>query len=777
MLQTNIATCLKNIFRTPFYSLVTISGLSLAMSGAILLMLWIFDAISVDKFHNKNIYKLYNATVTNGYKDVNDFTPVNLGPLLATNISDINLMSRTSNNASSLKYNQKILQSTGLNVDSSFLDIFNFPLVSGNSRYVLTDKNAIVITETLSKKLIGGTDNVGKTIIVEGIPYTIQGILKDLPANTQFNFEYLLPLNIVAESKTDFSRNDIETYLLLNPESNRGIAQQKITDFVLRNGDNNKKAYPFLHPFSRVWLHGQFINGKESGGLIDIVYLLSGVSFMLLLIGSINFINLSTARSEKRAKEVGVRKVMGARRYSLIIKFLGESIILVAIAGFFSLIIAQLTLPYFNLMMEKQLKIDYGSVYFYLVGVLFIVIVGVIAGIYPAFFLSSFKPITAIKSNLGKVRGALITPRKVLVVVQFIISAVMLNYSFAIIKQTSFMKKKNLGYDIKRLAYYEMTPELKSNYEVVKQELLSSGLVNAVNKTSGLISGYGSTAKELTFNGEKVNADVEMLTANTDFVKLNGLTLIEGRDIDLGKFSLDTLSCVINETAAKVLNTKDDIIGLTIKEDKKQLKIVGVIKDYVNAFPGHSNRPLLLIGNPQGNYLNIAMRSEKVSSADIEKINMIVKKHNSSYLTEFKKIETDYNQRFRGANTSINLSIIFTCAIIFISCLGLLGLCTFLVESRKREIAIRKVIGAGVFVILKMLLWDFLKLIVLAIVIGTPISLFVMNSAIQNFSYRINITWYMPLIIGLVIIALSTLTIVMQSLKAASANPVKPLRI
>ncbi len=438
---------------------------------------------------------------------------------------------------------------------------------------------------------------MNKTILVDTDNYIIDGILRDLPNNTQFDFEFLLPFkkeNTTNPQNESWNNDEVTTYVQLLPLARQKVVDKKISDVITRYSNNAKHAQVFLYPFSKTWLYGQFENGKSAGGLIDVVYVLSLVAFILLFIGCVNFMNLSTARSERRAKEVGVRKVAGADRKSLIIQFISESVLLAFIAGIVALIIAQLALPSFNNLTEKHLVIEYQSFYFWIAALCFILFTGILAGIYPAFYLSSFKVARVLK-NFTKNSHTMLTPRKIIVVVQFAVSIVMINYSYTILKQTNYVKNRPPGFLKDDLVFQPMTNDLQKNFDFVKQELINTGKVIAMNKTNTLITSGGTETTNLQWNGNTMNSNFELMTSNADFIKTNGVKLIAGRDIDVISFPGDTASCLINETALKVLRIKNAISQI-VKENGTDCTIVGVIKDFINASPFQVINPLILRG-------------------------------------------------------------------------------------------------------------------------------------------------------------------------------------
>ena len=778
MIKNYLKTAWRNLWKNKAYSFITISGLSLAMGGAILLLLWIQNAVSTDKFHTKGdfLYKVYQKATTNGYVDCWDVTPAPLGPILLKDYQEIMQMTRVIGSNKLLSKSDKKIMANGNIVDPSFLRMFSFPLVKGNIQNVLNDNHSIVITEKLAGKLFSGGDAINRSILVDTNMYTITGILKDLPGNTQFDFEFLLPWrneDKVRIEDQSWTIDQAATYVELKPLTRKEFLDKKITDVLSSYSKNDIHARIFLYPFSKTWLYGQFNNGKPAGGLIDIVHIFFLVAFILLLIGCINFMNLSTARSESRAKEIGVRKVAGARRSDLIIQFIAESILISFIAGIIALLLAQLALPSFNTLTEKHLSISYISIYFWLAALGFIFFTGILAGCYPALYLSSIKTTNALK-RLTKNNFAMFMPRKILVVLQLVFSIVMINYSCVIIRQTRYMKNRDTGFLKNDLIFHQLTSDLQKNFLLVKKEILNNSKIIAVNKTNTLITSGSMETNDLQWNGNKVNPNFQLITSNADFVVTNGLVLDAGRDLDLNVFPTDTSSCLINETALRMVGNKSGI-GQVFTENGTDCTVVGVLKDFVNDYPGHEVRPLLVRASNNANFMNIRLH-RKTSISDLGYIKRVIKKYNPSFITEIQYAADDYDKKFKGAEVSLTLAVGFTILAIFISCSGLFGLATFMVTSRTKEIGIRKVLGASIFSIIYLLNRDFVKLIFIAVLIGCPIAWLIMQSSIQNFSYRISSSWLILVQTSVLSIFIVLLTVTLQTQRAARANFIKSLK-
>jgi putative ABC transport system permease protein len=778
MLKNYFKIAWRNLWKNKLYSFITISGLSLAMAGAILLLLWIQNAVSVDKFHLKadNLYRIYSSASVNGYIETWDATPVPLAAALKSDCQEINQITRVAGTGKLLRNGERKVMAKGNMVDAAFLNMFNFPLIKGDAPTALSNAHSIIITEKFAKKIFSDEDPMNKTVFANADVYTVSGVLKDLPNNTQFDFDFLLPWKNDennATANSSWNNSDVITYAELAPLADKEAVNKKVSDVISKYSKNEKKTKVFLFPLAKVWLYGNFINGKSSGGGIDIVYILGVIAFILLFIGCINFMNLSTARSEHRAKEVGVRKVTGAGRKSLIIQFIAESVLFAFIAGIIALMLAELGLPFFNTLTEKHLIIEYKSFYFWMAATGFVLFTGILAGSYPAFYLSSFRAVNIFR-NTFKRGNSMLAPRKILVVLQFVVSIVMINYCYTIIRQTTYVKNRATGFVMDDLAFHPMTDDLQHNFEIVKQELLSNGEAIAVNKSNGVIANMSRETSRMQWNGNEMASGFKVMTVNSDFIKTNGLKLIAGRDIDITSFPGDTASCVINETGLKMMGGINPI-GQQLKENGVTYTVVGTVKDFINDYPGQENSPLVVKGSNGGGFINIRLKSGNTAS-DIKAVNSILKKYNTNYLTEVQFAGEEYAHQFKGAEVTISMSVVFTIIAIFISCLGLFGLGAFTVESKKKEIGIRKVVGASTGRIVYLLTSNFIKLVMIAILIASPIAWLLMKSLLQNFYYRIDIGWWILMATGLLSIFIALFTVSINAVKAAVSNPVKSLR-
>jgi len=779
MIRNYLKVAFRNLWKNKVLSFINISGLALGMAGAVLLLLNIQYDLSVDQFHEKKnlIYKAYNKGVVDGRLQCWDVTAAPLAPALKQDYPEIKQVARISGTEKLLSYGEKKLKAEGNYTDPSFLDMFSFPLVRGNVQTALKDIHSIVITEKLSKKIFGDEDPMNKVIVADNKNrFMVTGVVKDLPANTQFKFEYLIPwefLHAEGIENAYWNNEYAGTFVELHSNADINSVNNKISDVALSHSNKGRDIRVFLHPLSKLHIYGRFENGKAVGG--DNIRFLGILAIVVLLIACINFMNLSTARSEKRAKEVGVRKVVGAAKRSLIFQFIGESVLLSLIAGVIALSLVEMSLPVFSALAKAPLAIPYQSPFFWLAGVCLVLFTGILAGSYPAFYLSSFKPVKVLKGVL-KNGNALVTPRKILVVLQFVFSIFLINFTIIFQKQIAYGQSRDTGFVKENLIFHPLTDDLRKNYKLVKDELLNGGTAISVSGSNTPITGGGTRIGGLNWEGMDLNANVnfELFTTQGGFVKTNGLKLISGRDIDVESYPTDTASCMINEAALKVLGFKNPI-GQTIKDVDVNLKVVGVIKDFLIGGPGQPMSPVLIMGTNSASFISIRLNST-ASLRNVKDAEGILKKYNRNYLTEVQFADDEYAAKFKQAKNVAVLINSFALIAIFISCMGLFGLATYMAENRTKEIGIRKVLGASVAGITSLLAKDFIKLVIIAIVIASPLAWLFINFFLQQFAYRTTISSWIFLAAGASALLIALFTISFQSIKAAVANPVMSLR-
>ncbi len=787
MLKNFLTIAWRNLFRNKGFSFINVSGLAIGMASAILILLWIQNEMSFDRFHEKinRIYTVNNRDKFNGELWAWGNTPKILGPTLKLDYrNDVADVVRSSETTFLLSVGEKHLNAKGNFTDSGFLNVFSFPLLQGNNSKALSEVNDIVITKKLANKLFGTDNAIGKIIKIDSSDnFKVTGVLKDLPNNTSFDFEYLLPWSYMKKLGQDdpyWGNNSVKTFVLLKPGVSKSAFDAKIKNVTIDHTKNSDKSTTqlFIYPLRDRWLYGKSENGKYVGGRIEMVKLFAIIAVFILLIACINFMNLSTARSEKRAKEVGIRKVVGAQKSSLVAQFIGESILLSFIAGVFAVIFVQLCLPSFNTLVGKELSISYGNPLFWLFFISFIVFTGFIAGSYPAFYLSSYQPVKVLKGTF-KASHTLVTPRKVLVVLQFTFAIALIICTIIVEHQIQYAQNRDTGYNRDQLVYTSMQGDINKHFDAIKDELLSTGAAIAVTKSMSPITQHYSDSWGMSWAGSTEadgKIDFVMMGSDADFVKTMGTTLLKGRDIDIKNYPADSTAMLLNETAVKIMRLKTPI-GTIINSQDKKWYVVGVLKDFIYESPYDKVQQLVVMGPASWfNVMHFKLNPQKSTAEALQLAEHVFKKYNPQYPFDYKFADEAYALKFQEEKRTGTLAALFAGLTIFISCLGLFGLATYMAENRIKEIGVRKVLGASVTNITTLLSKDFLTLVIISFVIASPIAWWAMSKWLSSYNYRINIEWWVFAGAGLLSVIIALVTVSYQSIKAAIANPVKSLR-
>jgi putative ABC transport system permease protein len=785
MIKNYLKIALRQLLKNKSFSIINISGLAIGMAAVIMLLLWIQNEVSFDRFHAKGdrIYELWNRAKWDDKLECWPVTPKIAAKSLRTHYPEIEKVIRVDwPNNRLLITKDKRLFSHGNAVDPEFLSTFSFPLIKGDINTVLSQPHSMLITPKLAEKLFGNEDPLGKIITLEDKKQlTVTGIIANPTNNTRFDFEYLLPWKFTEldeGEENNWNNNSTRTFVLLKENTDFNTIQNKIKTLRKDYSGVNDVYEMFLYPSYKWHLYGSFTNGVEDGaGKIQMVILLSIIAGFILLIACINFMNLSTARSEKRAKEVGIRKTIGAYKSALVAQFLSETILLSAFGFVIALLLVKLCLPAFNKLSQKELFIDFTNPYFWIFSISFILLTGLLAGIYPAFYLSSFNPVKVLKGTF-KSSGKAVTPRKILVVFQFVFAIILIVATIIVNQQINHVVRRETGYNNKNIIFHFLTSDLTKNYEILKQELLAQNLVQSVTKTNAPITERWSDSWGFEWEGKDPNdrTDFDRYIVDDAIVKTAGLKLLQGRDFDLKKFPTDSNAIIINESTLKITGFKDPI-GKIIIDGEEPFHVIGLIKDFVINSPYEPTTPMMMLGAKNGWFNVVHLRlNESTAAQDIKKIEQLFKKYNPEFPFNFKYADEQYAKKFDDMQSVATLASIFAVLAIFISCLGLFGLAAYMAENKVKEIGVRKVLGASVLNITTMLSANFLKLVGIAFLIATPLAWYFMQKWLSDYQYRINIEWWVFLLAGGIAFIISLLTVSYQSLKAALSNPVKNLR-
>jgi putative ABC transport system permease protein len=793
MFKNYFKTAFRNLIKNKGFSFINITGLAIGMAAATLIFLWIQNEMSLDTQYPKSdrLYLMYNRDKFNGQTYAWSSTPMIMGPTLKQNYPEVEDAVRVNSHSANYLFTvgEKKFIEHGFNVDRGFLKMFGFPMLYGNPAKALDGIFNIVLTEKLAKTLFGNKNAMGKTIQIDSTDiFTVSGVMKNLPNNTSFQFDYLLPFAYLHKLKQDddaWDNNQLSTYILLKQNASQAAFDVKVKNITIDHTKNSglpSTTQVFSYPVSKTYLYGKSDNGQLVAGRIETVGLFGVIAAFILLIACINFMNLSTARSEKRAKEVGIRKVVGARKLSLIAQFIGESILLALLSGILAILIVQFTLPFYNRLVDKQLYLDWRNIYFWLELFAFIIFTGVIAGSYPAFFLSSFRPVKVLKGTFRTAHAA-INPRKVLVVLQFTFAIILIISTIIIVNQIKYAQEREAGYNKDNIIYTFIQGDVNKNYNIIKQSLLDNGAAVGVTKSMSPVTQSWSDGWGFSWQGsteEDKKLDFIKFSTDGDFMKVFGTKLAEGRDIDLKNYPGDSTAIMLNETAVKRMHLKEPVIGQFVNNDggRNKMQIVGVVKDFILGSPYEPVSPLMINGPGTGwfSIVHIKLNPAKPVSSDLQLAAQVFKQYNPQYPFNYTFVDEEYAKKFEDTQRTATLAALFAGLTIIISCLGLFGLAAYMAENRIKEIGVRKVLGASVMNITTLLSKEFLQLVIISFVIASPIAWYAMHQWLLDYTYRVNIDWWVFAGAGIIAVLISLITVSFQAIKAAVANPVKNLR-
>lgn len=772
--------------RNKSFSVITILGLGLGIACTMFIYLWIQDERSYDNFHEKSD-RLYKVIVSD--KDKNgailqsyDNTPGLLADALKKQIPEIDKASIVLWEGDFLfTVGDKIGKEKGRYVGQDFFEMFSFPLVKGNPATVLASPDNIVISEKLAANYFGKENPVGKVIrIGDKRDYVVAGVAANVPENSTLRFEFILPIQHGLEDNhwmvDGWNHFGPGTYVLLHKEASIEQANVKLKNFLSKQDKVLDDKLLSLQLFKNSYLYSRFTNGVADGGRIDNIRLFSIIALFILLIACVNFMNLATARSVKRAKEVGVRKVIGAGKGLLFRQFLLEALVTTTLAVVVAIGIVLLLLPSFNHFAQKKFSLHVNDLSLPVILFCVTVFTAFLAGSYPALFLSSLKPISVLKGTL-KFKAGDTAFRKGLVIFQFTLSVILIVCTIAVYKQMNYVRSKNLGLDRSNLIYTSVQGDLVKNYELFKRDAVASGSIESISFCGTEPTNVGWWSPGMQWEGKDPNdktlfAQVEV---GYDFLKTLKIDLIEGRDFS-PSFVTDSSNFIVNETAVKYMKLKNPL-GTTFSHGDIKGKIIGIVKDFHIRSLHDAIAPVFInfTPAPEEGVAIIRTLPGKTKQA-IAALEASYKKYNPKFSFEYVFVDDELNRAYRNEMLIGQLSKIGAFIAIFISCMGLLGLSIFMSEQRKKEIGIRKVVGASVSEIVMLLSKDFLLLVIIAIVIATPVAMWAIYKWLEDFAYRITIGWWLFAAAGLLAVLIALFTISFQAIKAAVANPVKSLR-
>jgi len=788
MIKNFFLVTIRNMFRNKAFSIINILGLSLGMVCSLLIFLWVHDEQSMDTFNtNKNIYGVYERMFSGGKVDAGYYSPGLLAPELKRVMPQIKYAAGFWLMEPSLfETGEKRQKMNGAYAGADFFNIFSYKLLRGKAATALSGPESITLSRKMAEDFFGSPGAaIGKTIrFNHSKDFMVTAVFENVPANSSNKFDYLVNWKYLMNTATWLNQwiyGVPKTFITLQPGANPQIVETRIKNFITpylagREGEGFRLELGLQH-FDKMYLYSNFSNGKPDGGRIEYVTLFSIIAIFILLIACINFMNLATARSVKRAKEVGIRKTVGAPRTGLIVQFIGEAMLLTFLGVVVALVVVINILPWFNILTGKQIALPVSSIYFWLSVSALLLVTGIVAGSYPAFFLSSLNPLKVLKGTLKFSTNALLF-RKGLVIFQFVLSIVLITGTIVVSKQVNYIQTKNLGFDKENLVYIPLEDSLQTNYSVFKQELSQMGGIKSITRSTSLLTQTDARVHDLDWEGKDPSTRImsKFITVGYDYFKTMGLTLLQGRDFS-PNFPDDTISYIINEKALEMIGYKSPI-GQPLTFFGHKGKIIGVVKDFNFKSLHDPIEPLIFQFREAVNWGgSVIIRTEPgktaVALANMEKV---YKKLNPEYPFTYQFSDEEYRQLYNNEQTVSKLADGFSFLAIFISCLGLLGLTMFTAEQRKKEIGVRKVIGATVSDIVIMLSKDIIKLVIISALLAIPVAWLAMNNWLQAYAYRITISWWIFIVATLLAVLISLATISFQAIKSALANPVKSLK-
>ena len=785
MLRNYILVTVRNLLKTRIYSFINISGLAIGIACSILILLWVNDEMSYDKFYPKH-KRLYQLMINAHYNDkINSWMSVPLPSHEAMKTAHHQIANSAVADWGAerlIVYNDKKLIKKSYWVSKEFLTMFEFNYLQGDPEIAFDDPKSIVITRSLQDELFDGQDPMGQVVRVnDKSDLTVTGVIEDVPANSTFQFEYLIPWkerentdSWVLDNKDNWGNNSFQVFLELTDSQYMQEVDASIIDMLkIKDPDDTFIREFFLYPMER-WRLYDFEDGEEAGGRIEYVQLFSVIGIAILLIACINFMNLATARSEKRAKEVGIRKSIGSRRIEIIAQFLSESLIISLISYILAIFLVLIILPSFNLAVDKELAIDFTGSLFWTFSLILILSTGLIAGSYPAFYLSSFSPAKTLKGTTAVGKKAN-TPRKVLVVFQFGIAIVLIVGTFAIYQQINMVQNRELGYDQENLITVDFNDDLRKNYDVLKNEVLQSGVVESMTRSNSSIANVNSN-NFLGWPGKPEETQVIFSTITTeyDYAETMGIGILMGRDFSK-EYASDTNAIIVNRAALDLMQLENPI-GTELDLWGQKRTLIGVYDNVLSESLFREVKPLFSVLQDWGGVITLRLKRGQDIQESLATLKSIFNKYNPAYPFDYGFVDEQFERKFTTINLTRKLALSFSVLALLITCLGVFGLASYTAEQRTKEIGIRKVLGATVNSLVGLISKDFSWLVINAFIIAVPISYYLMDTYLDRYPLRITIGWWLLPFAGILVLLFSLAIVSYQASKAARANPVNSLR-
>lgn len=787
MFRNYLSVAIRNIFRNKLFSFVNILGLACGMGSALLIFLWINDELRVNHFHER-LSRIYSVMENQQYTDGRLFTfsstPGPMAPFIKEKYPEIENASRFTWEVNELfQVGEKAFYEEGRYAEQDFLDMFSFTLLSGDHATALKDKSSIVISRTMAEKFFGKEDPLGKILVMNTKnSFTVTGVLKDIPKNSSLQFEYLLPFQFFWDENKNWldqwDNNNIRTYVMLRSGTDVVAFGNKFKNEVKEHVEKTNVEL-FVYPFGETYLRGNFENGKQSGGRIEYVRIFFIVAVFVLVIACINFMNLATAQASKRAKEVGLRKVIGAFPAQLFRQFMGESFLTVIMSAGVAVVLVLILLPGFNELAGKNLGLFLLDARIVLIFAAVVIFTSLLAGSYPAIFISEYKPVEVLKGQLRSGTSAALF-RKVLVIVQFALSIILIISTVVVFRQMNYMENKDIGFVRENIFYVWMQGNMTEKFETVRTQLLASPGIESVTASSQLPIEIGNSTSGLVWEGKDPEERILFSNLNVDyeFIQTMKMEMVEGRPFDRGIVT-DSVNYIVNETAASKFGFKNGTANQDLTMWERKGKIVGVVKDF-NFGSLHSPIEPLVLRIPKVNQYSfgclLVRAKENQTEQALKSVENIWKQYATGYPFKYSFLNQDWENFYKTEGQRGKIFNALSVLSIFISCLGLFGLSAFSAERRTKELGIRKVLGASRPGLVSLLGKEFAVLVLIAALVGCPLGWYIMNAWLTNYAFHVEVGWISLVMAAAACMSVSLITVAYHSLKVSAANPAHSLR-
>ena len=787
MFRNYLSVAIRNIFRNKLFSFVNILGLACGMGSALLIFLWINDELRVNHFHER-LSRIYSVMENQQYTDGRLFTfsstPGPMAPFIKEKYPEIENASRFTWEVNELfQVGEKAFYEEGRYAEQDFLDMFSFTLLSGDHATALKDKSSIVISRTMAEKFFGKEDPLGKILVMNTKnSFTVTGVLKDIPKNSSLQFEYLLPFQFFWDENKNWldqwDNNNIRTYVMLRSGTDVVAFGNKFKNEVKEHVEKTNVEL-FVYPFGETYLRGNFENGKQSGGRIEYVRIFFIVAVFVLVIACINFMNLATAQASKRAKEVGLRKVIGAFPAQLFRQFMGESFLTVIMSAGVAVVLVLMLLPGFNELAGKNLGLFLLDARIVLIFAAVVIFTSLLAGSYPAIFISEYKPVEVLKGQLRSGTSAALF-RKALVIVQFALSIILIISTVVVFRQMNYMENKDIGFVRENIFYVWMQGNMTEKFETVRTQLLASPGIESVTASSQLPIEIGNSTSGLVWEGKDPEERILFSNLNVDyeFIQTMKMEMVEGRPFDRGIVT-DSVNYIVNETAASKFGFKNGTANQDLTMWERKGKIVGVVKDF-NFGSLHSPIEPLVLRIPKVNQYSfgclLVRAKENQTEQALKSVENIWKQYATGYPFKYSFLNQDWENFYKTEGQRGKIFNALSVLSIFISCLGLFGLSAFSAERRTKELGIRKVLGASRPGLVSLLGKEFAVLVLIAALVGCPLGWYIMNAWLTNYAFHVEVGWISLVMAAAACMSVSLITVAYHSLKVSAANPAHSLR-